>query len=957
MAPRAGAGAGERSVDAFVSLLRVAAASATKPLLHSTLYVLPATDDDPTEHALHSWKVQESAYRQFSQDADELPTLARGLFTETVSAGGASGAHERIAARGYDKFFNVGELAWTKPEAIAAHSTGPYVVSHKENGCIIFVAALTPHRLLVTSKHAVGARGGDGERMSHSDMGYQWLQRHLSRAGAVEAQLAAELWQRNETAVMELCDDAFEEHVLPYPASRSGLYVHGLNANEAHFATRPMHDVAEFAARWGFFPVHFVQFSSLAEVDKFAAQVAETGSLHGEPIEGFVVRTQVPKRPLAAAPGVVPPPYRAGQTWFYKIKFDEPYLMYRDWRELTRTMLRDKAKWESRSTDVGDQDQVAARPSCADGTAKEGWAKDAGAQACGANGGEVSGGGDPPTLAVSASSKKEQKRAAKRAQRAAQREDQERAAAERAAGRQPPAPPVPRSRRAETWLYVQWCWDRLYGNATRGVAAAPEMFLGFADGRGIIALRERFLAYLATREGQEQCALASTRGRSAPATRDLQLDERPCSRTLLVPVAVPGCGKTAVGVALARLLGAAHVQSDDVQTKRTGPAFLKNVEAALRSSAVVVADRNNHLLQHRDELVALVRAFSGPQKAHGGARGPRVRLVALAWRIDGVAHASVQHVCASRIVARGERHQCLRVEGDGAPFAYDGILARFLHDLQPFQSILDGEGAAGACDEQFSDTIWVDVDEPLDAALQRILARLCPLLGVPMPAPAAVEDALAAARTYTPSVRKPLPKLHSRTCVDELAVLPTSYVGIFVHADIAAYVARVLDQHALAEPYVSARGTLAAIRAADRAVARPHVTLLHQQDVGADAGRNAQWAALYAAATRAPGERPSVPIVPTTLAWNDRVMALGVRVDVSRFCEGPLLRSLHITVGTTCEDASAYEANALFATGASHVVSLDDAGALPGVLGFHTNAKAGPGVGEQRKEGKGAAGG
>jgi tRNA ligase len=32
-------------------------------------------------------------------------------------------------------------------------------------------------------------------------------------------------------------------------------------------------------------------------------------------------------------------PYPPGSTFFFKVKFDEPYLMYRDWREVTRSML------------------------------------------------------------------------------------------------------------------------------------------------------------------------------------------------------------------------------------------------------------------------------------------------------------------------------------------------------------------------------------------------------------------------------------------------------------------------------------------------------------------------------------------------------------------------------------------------------------------------------------------
>lgn len=62
---------------------------------------------------LTSWKTQEFAYRKMSKigydDDDELPTLARGLFTCTEGHD-----RHRIVVRGYDKFFNEGELPWTK---------------------------------------------------------------------------------------------------------------------------------------------------------------------------------------------------------------------------------------------------------------------------------------------------------------------------------------------------------------------------------------------------------------------------------------------------------------------------------------------------------------------------------------------------------------------------------------------------------------------------------------------------------------------------------------------------------------------------------------------------------------------------------------------------------------------------------------------------------------------------
>ena len=95
-------------------------------------------------------------------------------------------------------------------------------------------------------------------------MGWHWVRHHLAQAGRSEEALANELWNRNETAVFELCDDSFEEHVLPYSPERTGLHLHGLNKNTVDFETRPMVEVKAFAEAWGFFPVRYLTFQTLS---------------------------------------------------------------------------------------------------------------------------------------------------------------------------------------------------------------------------------------------------------------------------------------------------------------------------------------------------------------------------------------------------------------------------------------------------------------------------------------------------------------------------------------------------------------------------------------------------------------------------------------------------------------------------------------------------------------------
>ena len=82
-------------------------------LVKSSTYPAPA---DP-ETIVRSWKMNEFKYYDIPSP---FPTLARGLFTVELPNQGAEGTERadtskyRIIARGYDKFFNIGEVPWTR---------------------------------------------------------------------------------------------------------------------------------------------------------------------------------------------------------------------------------------------------------------------------------------------------------------------------------------------------------------------------------------------------------------------------------------------------------------------------------------------------------------------------------------------------------------------------------------------------------------------------------------------------------------------------------------------------------------------------------------------------------------------------------------------------------------------------------------------------------------------------
>jgi len=85
---------------------------------------------------------------------------------------------------------------------LQARTAAPYTLTLKSNGCIIFIGALSPSKLVVTSKHSLGP-GGDEEK-SHAMNGQKWLRKHLAAKGKTEEQLAATLWEKNWTAIAEV---------------------------------------------------------------------------------------------------------------------------------------------------------------------------------------------------------------------------------------------------------------------------------------------------------------------------------------------------------------------------------------------------------------------------------------------------------------------------------------------------------------------------------------------------------------------------------------------------------------------------------------------------------------------------------------------------------------------------------------------------------------------------------
>ncbi|KAL1742460.1 RNA ligase-domain-containing protein [Schizophyllum fasciatum] len=780
-----------------------------RKLVRSSLHDAPA---DP-KIKVRSWKMDEFKYYKIPSP---FPTLARGLFS--VDLPPEAGVKHRIVARGYDKFFNIGEVPWTTWPSLEAHTAAPYTLSLKSNGCIIFIAALTEDKLLVTSKHAIGPVRQEKEdkkeneeespSRSHAEVGEQWLRKYLSQKGRTQADLAKVLWDNNWTAVAELCDDNFEEHVLRIPPELTGLHLHGLNVATKQFITQPQAEVDKFAAEWGFIRTLSTTVNTIAEVREFTHEVSKTGVWQGQPIEGFVVRTHVTAPPTKGEADASASPYAPGSSFFFKVKFDEPYMMYRDWREVTKGLLTARKKGN----------------------------------------------------ALSAKSV-----------------------------------PKTKMRRAETRVYVGWVIQEIERN--------PQAFAQYMQSKGIIATRDMFLAWLKTPEGQKALEREMAQRPSSPLQQQAKDGGAPAApegekefgKTIIVPVAIPGCGKTAVAVALQHIFGFGHTQSDDVPGKKSAVNFVKNVTSLLETHDVVIADKNNHLTQHRQALRDATKDMQPP-----------VRLLALYWPLDKP-NATVHRICGDRIVARGEHHQTLRAD---ASKAHENVLWMFITNT------------VGLSDREVDAVVDMDMAEPLADAVRRAVAGVVRILGLPAPSEEKVKAGIEAALAYKPQTDGVQDKGEtarggkgggkggkgpdkdaqaSAVSTDAPTAKPPRYYGLLAelnlkHALEAAFAAQ--PDHA---------GFWRELTKASRITARPHVTIVHSKNLPAEDELWQRCRALHA-----------LPVPPmfrfrvTHAVWDGRVMALPVEDLALEEETGPSQEGaefvaklghearerLHVTVGT-----------------------------------------------------------
>lgn len=710
-----------------------------------------------------SWKMAEWDYKK-----PNLPTYARGLFTTRTR-------HNvpEIAIRGYDKFFNIGEVPDTTWGSIEQYTQGPYELTLKENGCIIFLSGLEDGTLLVCSKHSTGDRS-DVE-LSHAAAGERHIERQLKALGKTKEDFARELRKRNVTAVCELCDDDFEEHILAYGPDKAGLYLHGMNINVPHFITYPTPLVHQFADGWGFKKVGLLTYNTIGEVRSFLDQCAESGAHEGRDVEGFVVRC---KRT------------RHGSTfdWFFKYKFEEPYLLYRQWRECTKAIIAGKT-------------------------------------------------------------------------------------------------PKIKKHHAITQEYLIYAKKRL--------AVDPHLGKLYNQNHGIIALRNDFLSFKNI-AGSDAAKFEEIYGPSGKS--------EVTGNVILVPIATIGCGKTTIAVALSKLFDCGHVQNDNIQGKARPPRFTKAVLEQLADHKIVLADRNNAQRHERKQLLTDVKMQFGGD----------ARLVALHFVHDNF--DKIREVTQGRVFTRGDNHQTIQAATD--PNKVKGIMEGFLQRFEPIDM-------ARAPDEGFDACINLN---PADGSRQNLenvvkeLKALYPNLLETDPSPEEMDAAIREAiEGYRPDLRHTIPdrggknnnkQQQQQQGQKSQKKKPLEYMSVDVPAkDITSLLEKTFNKVGAEQArfYKQLQGTR-------RIQPKFHVTLLHRAGAKEHPELWDQYTKLHieAEATNA-SSVGECDVVLERVVYDDRLMAIVVRLDDPDGKWNCVNKVAHITVGTRDDGVKPKESNDLLA--------------------------------------------
>lgn len=157
---------------------------------------------------------------------------------------------------------------------------------------------------------------------------------------------------------------------------------------------------------------------------------------------------------------------------------------------------------------------------------------------------------------------------------------------------------------------------------------------------------------------------------------------------IFVPISIVGCGKSTIFRALADLYpGLVHIENDVCGNKST---FYSRIDQLVKDKSVqgILLDRNNHLEQHRKEIVRKYRT-------------PEVKLVALVF-VNKSELEAAKTLAINRIRERGDNHPQIKSQSKKGQAMM--IINSFARDFAPFDRNNDADG-------QFDDVLTMSIGQ------------------------------------------------------------------------------------------------------------------------------------------------------------------------------------------------------------------------------------------------------
>ena len=222
------------------------------------------------EDEISSFNFTREAFQ--GKEWNSVTTRARGLFVDVPN--------QRIIARAYDKFFNIGEREETKLEWLKRKFVFPVTAYKKENGFLGLVS-YNPYKddLFIASKSTTkGEHAGYIKEILNSTISPE----------AIEA-IKGYAKENNVTFVFEVIDPINDPHIIEYPNQK--LVLLDIVYNSPLFKKYTYEEVQVVANIVGVeCKEKAVVFNDWAEFNKFYADCHKNEYLYnGKEIEGFVL--------------------------------------------------------------------------------------------------------------------------------------------------------------------------------------------------------------------------------------------------------------------------------------------------------------------------------------------------------------------------------------------------------------------------------------------------------------------------------------------------------------------------------------------------------------------------------------------------------------------------------------------------------------------------------------------